>query len=189
MTRFLLSALLLAAAPLAAQSGWRFVQTTDEFTAASDARLILREDGWPTGPQAEAAAYHSATLLIVCGHRIPGDSGRTLLLSADQPMQPFANLAYVEMRFDSEPQATQAYFTTQQSDVVAPESGHRYSRYVAFLGTEQRPYFSPVIFTKLLKGSRLRLRYRAFGTDRTASFHIAGLRGAMAKLSECHWNE
>lgn len=188
MPRYLFTVFLLAGAPaLAAQSGWRFIQTTDEFTAATDARLVLREDGWPPARPEDAAA-HNATLLVVCGHRIPGDSGRTLLLSADQPMQPFANLAYVEMRFDSEPQVVQAYFTTQRSDVIAPETGHRYARYVAYLGTERRPYYSPKLFGKLLDARRLRLRYKAFGRDRTASFHLAGLRQALAKLPDCHWN-
>ena len=113
MTRYLLPALLLTTSSAAAQSAWRLVQTTDELTAATDTRLILREDAWPAGPSKAADSFRGATLVIVCGHRLPSAGGRTLLLSADQPMQPFGdNLAYAELRFDSDSQVTKAYFTT-----------------------------------------------------------------------------
>jgi hypothetical protein len=192
MTRYLLPALLLAAGSnAAAQSGWRLVQTTDELTAASDTRLILREDAWPTVPPKAADSFRGATLVIVCGHRLPSAAGRTLLLSADQPMQPFGgDFAYAELRFDSDSASTRAYFTTlQASSNIAVESGRSVPRYVSFLGSEQSPYFSPQIFARMLRATRLTIRYRAYGTDRSASFRLAGLAEAVGKLSECRWTE
>jgi hypothetical protein len=191
MTKFLLPALLLASASsaAAAQSAWRLVQTTDELTAATDTRLILREDAWPTEPPKAADSFRGATLVVVCGHRLPSAGGQTLLFSADQPMQPFGdNLAYAELRFDSDSQVTKAYFTTlPASSGVAVESGRSYPRYVSFLGSEQSPYFSPRIFARLIAATRLTIRYRAYGTDRSATFHLGGLREALAKLTECNW--
>lgn len=189
MTRFLLLAQLLASASsAAAQSAWRLVQTTDELTAASDTRLILREDAWPTEPPKAADSYRGATLVVVCGHRLPSDTGRTLLFSADQPMQPFGgDFAYVQLRFDSLPQVTKAYFTTLQASGTAAESGRRYTRYVAFLGSQPSPYFSLQIFDRLLAANRLTITYRAYGADRSASFHVAGLRAALAQLAGCRW--
>ncbi|HMA44225.1 MAG TPA: hypothetical protein VKO86_09420 [Gemmatimonadales bacterium] len=192
MTRFLLLAQLLASASsAAAQSAWRLVQTTDELTAASDTRLILREDAWPTEPPKAADSYRGATLVVVCGHRLPSDTGRTLLFSADQPMQPFGgDFAYVELRFDSDSQTTKAYFTTlPASGGIAVESGRSVPRYVSFLGSEQSPYFSPLIFARLLTADRVTIRYRAFSSDRTATFHVAGLAAAVVKLTECRWTQ
>lgn len=190
MIKYLLPALLLTvAASAAAQSTWRLVQTTDELTAASDTRLILREDAWPTEPPKAADSFRGATLVLVCGHRLPSAEGRSLLFSADQPMQPFGgNFAYVELRFDSDSQITKAYFTTlQPGSGIAVESGRSFPRYVSFLGSEQSPYFSPQIFARLLAANRLMIRYRAFSANRTATFHLAGLREAVGKLSECRW--
>lgn len=190
MTRYLLPVLLLAAASSAtAQTMWRLVQTTDELTAASDTRLILREDAWPTEPPKAADSFRGATLVIVCGHRLPSAEGRTLLFSADQPMQPFGgNFAYVELRFDSDSASTKAYFTTLQAGSgIAVESGRSFPRYVSFLGSEQSPYFSAQIFARLLAANRLMIRYRAFGADRSATFRLTGLREALGRLSECRW--
>lgn len=191
MTKYLSLTLLLVAGPVAAQSGWRLVQTTDELTAASDTRLILREDAWPTQPPKAADSFRGATLVIACGHRLPSADGRTLLLSADQPMEPFGgDFAYVELQFDSEPRITKAYFTTSQAGGgIAVETGRSYPRYVAFLGSPQSPYFSLQIFARLLTARRLRIRYRAFGTDRTAAFHLTGLPEAVARLTECRWTQ
>jgi hypothetical protein len=191
MTRYLLPVLLLTTSSAAAQSAWRLVQTTDELTAATDTRLILREDAWPTEPAKAADSFRGATLVIVCGHRLPSAGGRTLLLSADQPMQPFGdNLAYAELRFDSDSASTKAYFTTlPASSGIAVESGRSYPRYVSFLGSEQSPYFSPRIFTRLVAATRLTIRYRAYGTDRSATFRLTGLAEALGKLPECRWTE
>ncbi len=191
MTRYLLPALLLTTSSAAAQSAWRLVQTTDELTAATDTRLILREDAWPSEPAKAADSFRGATLVIVCGHRLPSAGGRTLLLSADQPMQPFGdNLAYAELRFDSDSQVTKAYFTTlPASSGIAVESGRSYPRYVSFLGSEQSPYFSPRIFARLIGATRLTIRYRAYGTDRRATFRLTGLAEALGRLSECRWTE
>lgn len=192
MTRLLLPALLLtSASSAAAQSAWRLVQTTDELTAATDTRLILREDAWPTEPAKAADSFRGATLVIVCGHRLPSAGGQTLLFSADQPMQPFGdNLAYAELRFDSDSQVTKAYFTTLPANSgIAVESGRSVPRYVSFLGSEQSPYFSPLIFARLLTADRVTIRYRAFSSDRTATFHVAGLADALRKLSECRWTQ
>jgi hypothetical protein len=191
MTRYLLPALLLTTSSAAAQSAWRLVQTTDELTAATDTRLILREDAWPTEPAKAADSFRGATLVIVCGHRLPSAGGRTLLLSADQPMQPFGdNLAYAELRFDADSQVTKAYFTTlPTSRGVAVESARSYPRYVSFLGSEQSPYFSPRIFARLIAATRLTIRYRAYGTDRSATFRLTGLAEALGRLSECRWTE
>lgn len=191
MTRYLLPALLLVTSSAAAQSGWRLVQTTDELTAASDTRLILREDAWPTEPPKAADSFRGATLVIVCGHRLPGAGGRTLLLSADQPMQPFGDrLAYVELRFDADSQVTKAFFTTlRASGGIAVESGRSVPRYASFLGSKQSPYFSPEIFARLIRSTRVMIRYRAYGTDRSATFRLSGLSEALGKLSECRWTQ
>lgn len=191
MIRYLLPALLLTTSSAAAQSAWRLVQTTDELTAATDTRLILREVAWPTEPPKAADSFRGATLVIVCGHRLPSAAGRTLLLSADQPMQPYGgNFAYAELRFDSDSTSTKAYFTTlPASSGIAVESGRSYPRYVSFLGSEQSPYFSPRIFARLIAATRLTISYRAYGTDRSATFRLTGLAEALGKLSECRWAE
>jgi hypothetical protein len=180
MTKLVPALMLLIHATAAAQSppsAWRVVETTDELTAAgSDRRLILRADDWPAQPPTTADGYAGATIVVVCGDRIPNSAGRSLLFNAGQPLQPFGNgLAYAEWRFD------------QDSVPLRPYLPLLDSKQVAFLGEERSPYFSPRLLGRLLDAGTLTVRYRAFGGNRTVSFHVAGLRAALAQLPGCRW--
>jgi hypothetical protein len=183
--------LLLTLLPLAAvrplDSPWRFVETTDDLTGASDRRLILRADNWnaPGAPD----AVTSATLVLACGDRIPNVDGKSLLFYAGQPLEPFGNeLAYAELRFDDQPHPLKAYFTIfDYGEAVVTQTGRRGARQVAFLGTDQSPYFSRPLFDQLTGATKLSVTYRAFSETHHVTFHVAGLNDALAQLSACHW--
>ncbi len=177
MSKLLLALVFLIHSTAAAQSAWRLVETTDELTAAgSDRRLIVRADDWPAVPPTTAEGYRGATIVVVCGDRIPNSAGRTLLFNAGQPLQSFgSDLAYAELRFDKDSIPIRAYPT-----MLDP-------RRVSFLGEEQSPYFSPRLLDRLMAATALTVTFRAFGGDRIVSFHVAGLRAALAQLPGCHW--
>lgn len=97
---------------------------------------------------------------------------------------------YVELHINSEPLTTKAYFTTSQaSGGISATTGRSYLGYVAFLGSQQSPYSSLQIFAHLVTAKRLTIRYRAFGTGRTASCHVTDLPAAVVKLAECRWTQ
>lgn len=180
MTKPLLGLVFLIYATAAAQSPqpvWRMVETTDDLTAAGfDRRLIVRADDWPAAPPTTAAGYAGATIVVACGDRIPNSAGRSLLFNAGQPLQPFGSeMAYAELRFDKDSVPIKAYLT-----MLDP-------RRVTFLGEPQSPYFSPRLLDRLMTATTLQVTFKAFGGDRTVSFHIAGLRAALAQLSGCRW--
>lgn len=167
------------AAVRAADSAWRLVETTDDLTGATDRRLILRADNWSGAAPANGATR--ATLVLACGDRLPNADGKSLLFFAGQPLEPFGNeLAYVELRFDDQPRPIKAYLTL--TDV-----GDHHDRQVAFLGTDQSPYFSGPLFDRLVAAGQLSVTYRAYGDARTVSFHLAGLRDGLARLPGCRW--
>lgn len=186
-----LSLLLLTLVPLAAvrslDSAWRLVETTDDLTGASDRRLILRADNWnPTGAPEVAT---TATLVLACGDRIPNADGKSLLLFAGQPLEPFGNeLAYAELRFDDQPRPIKAYFTIfDYGQAAVTPTGRRQGRQVAFLGTDQSPYFSRPLFDQLTSSSKLTVTYRAYGDTHRVTFHPAGLQDALSQLPACRW--
>jgi len=173
--------LLLALVPLAVsrptESAWRMVETTDDLTSASDRRLILRADQWP-----------GATLVVACGERLPSVDGRSLLFYAGQPLEPFGDELAADLRFDDQPRPWKTFFTlVDYGEPVLTPAGHRSSRQVAFLGTDQSPYFSHPLLDQLLGSGKLSVTYRAFGEMHTAMFHLAGLREALAQLAGCRW--
>ena len=183
--------LLLSLVPLAAvrplDSAWRLVETTDDLTGATDRRLILRADNWHvTGPPDAAT---TATLVLACGDRVPNADGKSLLFFAGQPLEPFGNeLAYAELRFDDQPRPIKAYFTIfDYGEAVVTPAGRRGARQVAFLGTDQSPYFSRPLFDQLLTAGKLSVTYRAYGDNHRVTFHLAGLSDALSQLTACHW--
>ena len=170
--------LLLTLIPLAAarpaDSAWRLVETTDDLTGAGDRRLILRAEHWN-------ATSVTATIVVACGDRIPSSEGRSLLFFAGQPFEPFGNELYAELRFDDQPRPIKAYLTIL--DVVDAHP----ARQVAFLGTDQSPYFSRPLLDQLMAAGKLSVTYRAYGEVRTVSFHPAGLREALPQLAGCRF--
>ena len=170
--------LLLTLLPLAAvrpaDSAWRLVETTDDLTGSSDRRLILRAENWNP-------ATATATVVVACGDRIPGSEGRSLLFFAGQPLEPFGNELYAELRFDDQPRPIKAYLTILDVGAARP------TRQVAFLGTDQSPYFSRPLLDQLMTAGKLSVTYRAYGEVRTVSFHPAGLREALPQRPGCRF--
>ncbi len=183
MTPRRLLPLLATLVPLAAvrptDSAWRLVETTDDLTGATDRRLILRADNWSAAVPRNGST--NATLVVACGDRLPGADGKSLLFFAGQALEPFGNeLAYAELRFDDQP-PIKTYLTILEVGEV------RRDRQVAFLGTDQSPYFSPTLLARLMDAERLSVTFRAYGEARAVSFHLAGLREALPQLQKCHW--
>jgi len=168
----LIAALLAGASPGATQtSKWRLVESRDELTGASDKRLILRAEGWTAG---------GATLIVVCGDRIPGDAGRAVLLNAGEPLQPFGGdaRAYAEVSFDGGRTSLRHYWP------LFDGGGAR----LAYVG-DDRSLFSATQFAKLLSAAAVTIRYRTLDGDRTARFDLTGLREELRHLSGCTWPE
>jgi len=163
-------ALVLAPAVAAQASGWRLVETQDELTGAQDRRLVLRAEGWAPG---------GATLVIVCGDRLPGAAGRTLLLNAAEPLYPFGGngAAYAEVSFDGG--RTNARHYWRMLDGAGAQ--------LALVGDEAGPQFSETFFARLLAADTLDLRYRALGGERAVRFALRGLRDELPHLPACHW--
>jgi hypothetical protein len=180
----------IPAAPLWPQGrGWQTVETVDDLTGARDRRLILRSADWPDSDSTRAEP-RGATLVIACGDRIPGDRGRSLLLFPGQAFLPFANQrAYVELRFDDEPEHRAYYFAIRDLGGATAGPGGTSPRQVAFLGTDPSPYFSSELFTRLMAAQRLSARIRVLGhpENRTVQFDLTGLRGALSALGSCRW--
>jgi hypothetical protein len=193
MTTRLFPLLLLAILPLAAtrpvDSAWRLVETTDDLTGATDRRLILRADDWRNPSGVPADNRPGATLVLACGDRIPSVEGKSLFFFAGQPLEPFGNeQAYAELRFDDQPRPLKTFLTIlDYGDAFMTPTGRRVSREVAFLGTDQSPYFSRPLFDRLLAAGKLTVTYRAFGEIRTVIFHLVGLREALPQLQGCRW--
>jgi hypothetical protein len=61
------------------------------------------------------------------------------------------------------------------------------ARQVAFLGTDQSPYFSRPLLDQLMAAGKLSVTYRAYGEVRTVSFHPTGLREALPQLPGCRF--
>lgn len=182
---------LLTLVPLAAvrplDSPWRFVETTDDLTGATDRRLILRADNWSAAGAPGVA--NTATLVLACGDRIPNADGKSLLFFAGQPLEPFGNeLAYAELRFDDQPRPIKAFFTIfDYGEAVVTQTGRRGARQVAFLGTDQSPYFSQPLFDQIVTATRLAVTYRAYGETHRVTFHLAGLGDALPRIAPCRW--
>lgn len=160
-----------AAGPLASQAAkWRLLETQDELTGASDKRLILRSEGWTPG---------GATLIVVCGDRIPGAEGRALLLNAGEALQPFGGdaLAYAEVSFDANPTRERHYWRLYDG------GGAR----LAHAGDERNPLFAEALFRKLLAADDVEIRYRALGGERSARFDLRGLGPQLRRLTGCTW--
>lgn len=167
---WLMAALLISAPPAAAQtSKWRLVETQDELTGASDKRLILRAEGWTAG---------GATLLLVCGGRIAGDAGRTLLLNAGEPLQPFGGdaRAYVELSRDGGRSWERHYWA------LVDGAGARVAS-----ADDERGRFPEALLVTLYAAPALIVRYRTLGGDRTARFDLTGLQDELQHLSGCSW--
>jgi len=186
-----LALLLVTLVPLAAarsvDSAWRLVETTDDLTGASDRRLILRADNWNAAGSPDVAV--TATLVLACGDRIPNADGKSLLFFAGRPLEPFGNeLAYAELRFDDQARPIQAYFTIfDYGQAVVTPAGRRGARQVAFLGTDQSPYFSQALFEQLRGAGKLSVTYRAYGETHHVTFHLGGLSDALPQLTACRW--
>jgi hypothetical protein len=183
--------LLVVAGPLAAQGGWRLVPTTDDFTGASDRRLVLRADSTTTLPGDTATLPRDArdALVVACGDRLPGAGRRSLLIHTTVPWELYgAASGYAELRFDRPPQTLRTYPTLLDYGAITP-TGHVVARHVAFLGTDDSPYFSARLISRLLDARTLSITYRVVGGERTLSFHVEGLREALRQLSGCDWTK
>lgn len=184
----LLLALLSLAAVRPPDSGWRLIEATDDLTGAIiDHRLILRAENWSPAPTPSTEAS-TATLVVACGDRLPNAGGKSLLFFGGQPLEPFGNeLAYAELRFDDQPRPIKAYLTILDYGDAVATSGRRTTRQVAFLGTDQSPYFSRPLFDQLLAAGKLSVTYRTYGEMRRVVFRLAGLREALPQLPACTW--
>jgi len=171
--------------------GWIRVESVDDLTGARDRRLILRAEGWPQlGHTAAPDAYKGATLVVSCGDRIPGDSGRSLLLFAGEPLQPFGGgeFAAADVWFggdDGRHRYDMAIL--DRGDALVIPSGGRSTRHLAFLGERGHPYFSADFFRRLTASDTVRLEYLVFGQTRRVVFHTDGLQRQLSYLDRCPW--
>ncbi len=149
---------------------WRLLETQDELTGARDKRLILRSESWSPG---------GATLIVLCGDRIPGAEGRALLLNAGEALQPFGGdaLAYAEISFDGNRTRERHYWRLYDG------GGAR----LAYAGDERNPLFAEALFKKLLSAEGMEIRYRALGGERAVRFDLRGLAEQLRALSACTW--
>lgn len=185
---FLLVAL---ASPLAAQSGWRLVPTTDPLTQATDRQLVLRADSVAARATDTAVARHPRidALVVACGQRLPASAGRSLVLYTTESWQLFgAATGYAELRFDGRPEALPAYLTLVEYGVPSP-GGQLAPRHAAFLGAGASPYFSSRLLGRLLAARTLTVSYRGIGTTHTLRFQVGGLREALGRLPACRWSD
>lgn len=190
----LLPVLLGAWTPRAANAqadGWVRVESWDDLTAAWDRRLILRAEDWPSlGHAASPDAYKGATLVVSCGDRVPGDSGRSLLLFAGEPLEPFGGGEYAAagVRFERDGKRHRYDMAIlDRGDAVVIPTGGRSTRHVAFLGDRKRPYFSADFFARLAGSDTVEVEYQAFGQTRRVVFATAGLRDHLGYLDRCRW--
>lgn len=157
---------------------WRWVNTADELSGRTDTRLIL------------SAMEPGPILLFVCGSRLPGDSGRTLLVYSGESLLPFggSGAAYMEVRFAGEKTWHPWYWLIY--DAAGPRGElplTGMSRRVAFLGSKHNAYFSAEIFKRMLASDTVSIRYQAFGEAHEVRFLTAGLAAMLRNRSDCQW--
>jgi hypothetical protein len=191
----LVAACCAVVAPLAAQdSGWRLIETQDEFSGAHDRRLILRARQLPQRTHRQSPdAYKGASLILACGERLPADSGRTLLFYGGLHLEPFGGReeAYVEFRFSHQPRRMSQYWLLFDygESVMVPDRSPT-GRHLAFIGSEGQPYYSRRFLTDLLSADTLSISYRALGrAAQVVEFDVHGLAAALRQLTECAWPE
>jgi hypothetical protein len=174
---------LLIPGTLAAQAGesaarWRWVNTADELSARTDSRLLL------------SATASGPILFFVCGNRLPGDSGRTLLFFTGESLFPYggSGSAYMEVRFAGEKGWHPWYwliYDAADPQVELPLTAM--SRRVAFMGSQHNAYFSTEIFKRMLGSDTTSIRYQAFGDSHEVHFLTAGLAAMLKDRSDCKW--
>jgi len=173
---------LLIPCSVAAQSGdsarWRWVSTADELSSRTDTRLIL------------SATAPGRILLFVCGNRLPGDSGRTLLFFTGESLFPFGGSgnAYMVVRFAGEKVWHPWYWliydaAASQGELPLTGMSHR----VAFLGSNHNAYFSTEIFKRMLASDTVSIKYQAFGESHEVRFLTAGLAAMLRSRTDCRW--
>lgn len=193
----LLLILSLAGSPLVAQvpasewGEWRKAAYTNDLTGAAERRLILRSTHWhqvPASPSSEI--YFGSTLIIACGDRMVGDSGRTMLLFPGQAFALFGDPphALVELRFstDAKPSshelAAHYYhdFFVYENEVVAKE-------WVAPLADGDHNVYSAPLLAKMLSADSVSIRYNAAHGWISSSFDLRGLGAQLTDLKACKW--
>ena len=171
---------------------WRLVETQDELSGAQDRRLILPAEGIPARRHTDSPdKYRGASLVVACGERLPGDSGRTLLFYAGMHLEPFggAEHGYAELRFSGEPRFAETYLLLLDYGEAVIQSDRTASgRHTAFLGSRARPYYSDSTLVRLTRSERLTVRFRPLGAQpMTVEFDLKGLREGLPRLSGCRW--
>lgn len=173
---------LLIPCSVAAQSGdsarWRWVSTADELSSRTDTRLIL------------SATAPGPLLLFVCGTRLPGDSGRTLLFFTGESLFPYggSGSAYMEVRFAGEKAWHPWYwliYNAADPQVELPLTAM--SRRVAFMGSKHNAYFSTEMFKRMLGSDTTSIRYQAFGDAHEVRFLTEGLAAMLRSRTDCRW--
>ena len=186
----MLAVAICMAQPLDGQvAGGVVVATTDEATGARDRRIIVSStDSRPPRPGADPDEYHGSALILACGNRFPSDSGRTLLLYAGEPLEPFGNEeAYAEIRLPAQKAIKRYLPILDQGWFQQLNTGARSNRYFAFLGGRDSPYYDPALLAQFLTVDTIALRFRTFGQERRADFAVGALRQAADSLSDCRW--
>ena len=182
-----------AVSHVAAQtSKWRLIATQDELSGAQDRRLILPAEGIPPRRHTDSPdKYRGASLVVACGERLPGDSGRTLLFYAGMHLEPFggAEHGYAEWRFSGEPRFTETYLLLlDYGETVVQPDRTASGRHTAFLGSRAGPYYSDSTLVRLTQSERLTVRFRPLGAPlMTVEFDLRGLREGLPQLSGCRW--
>jgi hypothetical protein len=188
----LLAAMLVPRHAVQAQAGgWRRVESTDDLTASSDRRLILRAEDWPARRHTSSPdQFKGATLIVSCGDRLPGDSGRSLLLFAGEPLQPFGGgeFAAATVRFagDAKPRSYEMAILDRGDALVIPTGG-RSTRHLAFLGERDHPYYSADFLRRLSAADTVHVEYAVFGGTRSVTFLTRGLARQLSYLERCRW--
>jgi hypothetical protein len=173
-------------------SKWRLVATQDELSGAQDRRLILPAEGIPARRHTDSPdKYRGASLVVACGERLPGDSGRTLLFYAGMHLEPFggAEHGYAEWRFAGEPRFTEMYLLLlDYGETVVQADRTASGRHTAFLGSRAGPYYSDSTLARLTHSERLTVRFRPLGAPpMTVEFDLKGLRESLPQLGACRW--
>jgi hypothetical protein len=164
-------------------------RTADDNTGAKDTRMILRSTDWHLPKLGDDPdEYLGASLIVACGERFPSDSGRSLLLYAGEPLEPFGDEeAYVELRLHRVGKPQKLYLPIlDRGFYPLLNTGARSNRYLAFF-PGSTPYFSGKLLGSLMSADTIWLAYRTFGRMRQVTFLVAPLRLLPDSVPQCHW--
>jgi hypothetical protein len=165
-----------------------FLHTSDETSGGRDARLIIRStDHRPPKLGDAPDEYLGASIILACGDRFPSDSGRSLLMYAGEPLEPFGTEeAYVEIRLDGgKPQRIDLPILDHGFYPLV-NSGGRSNRYLAFFRGKS-PYYNAALLKSMLIADTAELTYRTFDRTRTVRFPLQAMRQIKDSIPTCSW--